>query len=80
MVIHNRAGTMRQDATAPIPSAPLPAPLTIQVIPASHGDRFACSRSRSHVLHAAYRAPLTPTDLAALWPAGPMIGGPGPTR
>ncbi|TYK43819.1 hypothetical protein [Actinomadura decatromicini] len=29
------------------------------------------------VLHAAYRAPLTPTELAALWPAGPPIGGPG---
>ncbi|OLT14161.1 hypothetical protein BJF79_03085 [Actinomadura sp. CNU-125] len=29
------------------------------------------------VLHAAYRAPLTPTDLAELWPAGPPIGGPG---
>lgn len=29
------------------------------------------------VLHAAYREPLTPTDLAALWPAGPPIGGPG---
>ncbi|SFP73687.1 hypothetical protein SAMN04489713_1175 [Actinomadura madurae] len=29
------------------------------------------------VLHAAYRAPLTPTDLADLWPAGPTVGGPG---
>ncbi|MDL4813779.1 hypothetical protein [Actinomadura opuntiae] len=29
------------------------------------------------VLQAAYRAPLTPTDLAELWPAGPAIGGPG---
>lgn len=29
------------------------------------------------VLHAAYRAPLTPTDLAELWPAGPPFGGPG---
>jgi hypothetical protein len=29
------------------------------------------------VLHAAYRAPLTPADLAELWPAGPPIGGPG---
>ncbi|MGI5205403.1 hypothetical protein ACQEU6_27955 [Spirillospora sp. CA-108201] len=27
------------------------------------------------VLQAAYRDPLTPTDLAALWPAGPTIGG-----
>jgi hypothetical protein len=29
------------------------------------------------VLHAAYRDPLTPDDLAALWPDGPSIGGPG---
>lgn len=29
------------------------------------------------VLHAAYRDPLTPADLAQLWPAGPPIGGPG---
>jgi hypothetical protein len=29
------------------------------------------------VLHAAYREPATPTDLAELWPAGPSIGGPG---
>lgn len=29
------------------------------------------------VLRAAYRAPLTPSDLAALWPDGPAIGGPG---
>jgi hypothetical protein len=28
------------------------------------------------LLHAAYREPLTPTDLATLWPAGPPIGGP----
>ncbi|MEV0661703.1 hypothetical protein ACIBI3_05050 [Actinomadura luteofluorescens] len=27
------------------------------------------------VLQAAYRDPLTPTDLAALWPSGPPIGG-----
>lgn len=27
------------------------------------------------VLRAAYRDPLTPSDLAALWPAGPAIGG-----
>jgi hypothetical protein len=31
------------------------------------------------VLHAAYRDPLSPSDLAALWPAGPAIGGPGGT-
>lgn len=31
------------------------------------------------VLHAAYRAPLTPADLVALWPTGPTIGGPGPS-
>jgi hypothetical protein len=29
------------------------------------------------VLRAAYRDPLTPDDLAALWPAGPAVGGPG---
>jgi len=29
------------------------------------------------VLHEAYRAPLTPAQLTALWPAGPRIGGPG---
>lgn len=29
------------------------------------------------VFHAAYRAPLTPTDLGDLWPEGPPIGGPG---
>lgn len=29
------------------------------------------------VLHAAYRSPLVPDQLAALWPAGPRIGGPG---
>jgi hypothetical protein len=29
------------------------------------------------VLHAAYRDPLTPADLAVLWPAGPPIGGTG---
>ncbi|HSV68345.1 MAG TPA: hypothetical protein VLJ59_20960 [Mycobacteriales bacterium] len=28
------------------------------------------------VLHAAYRGPLTPDELMALWPAGPPIGGP----
>ncbi|WP_328594091.1 hypothetical protein [Actinomadura macrotermitis] len=31
----------------------------------------------SKVLHAAYREPLTPSDLARLWPEGPVIGGPG---
>ncbi|MEV0408923.1 hypothetical protein [Actinoallomurus sp. NPDC050550] len=29
------------------------------------------------VLNAAYRDPLTPADLAELWPEGPPIGGPG---
>lgn len=29
------------------------------------------------VLHAAYRAPLTPTDLEELWREGPAVGGPG---
>ncbi|WP_146778809.1 hypothetical protein [Actinomadura craniellae] len=37
----------------------------------------ADARVIREVLHAAYRAPLTPTDLADLWPAGPPIGGPG---
>jgi hypothetical protein len=31
----------------------------------------------SEVLRAAYRDPLNPSDLAALWPDGPAIGGPG---
>lgn len=31
----------------------------------------------SRVLDAAYSDPLRPSDLAALWPAGPPIGGPG---
>jgi hypothetical protein len=29
------------------------------------------------VLNAAYRDPLTPGDLADLWPKGPVVGGPG---
>jgi len=29
------------------------------------------------VLRAAYRDPLTPTELMAMWPDGPCIGGPG---
>ncbi|TYK43828.1 hypothetical protein [Actinomadura decatromicini] len=29
------------------------------------------------VLRATYQAPLTPSDLAELWPAGPPVGGPG---
>ncbi|MDT4989429.1 MAG: hypothetical protein QOI74_3523 [Micromonosporaceae bacterium] len=29
----------------------------------------------AQILRAAYREPLTPRQLAALWPAGPMIGG-----
>ncbi|KAB2347977.1 hypothetical protein [Actinomadura rudentiformis] len=33
--------------------------------------------TKHEVLQAAYRDPLTPTDLAALWPAGPTIGGQG---
>lgn len=37
----------------------------------------ADARVIPEVLHAAYRAPLTPGDLAAFWPAGPPIGGPG---
>ncbi|MBA9001524.1 hypothetical protein HNR21_000406 [Actinomadura cellulosilytica] len=39
----------------------------------------ADARVIREVLHAAYRDPLTPTDLARLWPAGPPIGGPGST-
>jgi hypothetical protein len=35
------------------------------------------SPAAREVLHAAYRSPLTPDQLAALWPAGPPIGGPG---
>jgi hypothetical protein len=31
----------------------------------------------SEVLHAAYRDPLTPDDLTAIWPEGPPIGGSG---
>jgi hypothetical protein len=34
----------------------------------------------SRVLHAAYRDPLTPRDLATLWPSGPPIGGTGRDR
>ena len=34
-------------------------------------------RVGTEVLNAAYRAPLTPAELEALWPAGPPIGGPG---
>jgi hypothetical protein len=37
----------------------------------------AHDKAIQEVLHAAYRAPLTPADLAALWPQGPLIGGPG---
>ncbi|RFS80992.1 hypothetical protein D0T12_34220 [Actinomadura spongiicola] len=33
--------------------------------------------TRAAVLRDAYRVPLTPGDLTALWPAGPVIGGPG---
>ncbi|WP_141579363.1 hypothetical protein [Actinomadura sp. WMMA1423] len=31
--------------------------------------------TRTNVLQAAYRDPLTPSELEALWPAGPTIGG-----
>jgi hypothetical protein len=40
---------------------------------ADHGDPASVER----VLHAAYSRPLTPDDLARLWPAGPIVGGPG---
>jgi hypothetical protein len=33
--------------------------------------------TKTTVLQAAYRDPLTPSDLTALWPAGPTIGGQG---
>lgn len=33
--------------------------------------------TRTTVLQAAYRAPLTPSDLESLWPTGPTIGGQG---
>jgi hypothetical protein len=33
--------------------------------------------TRGNVLRAAYRDPLTPDDLTALWPTGPTIGGAG---
>jgi hypothetical protein len=29
------------------------------------------------VLHAAYREPLSPSDLQQLWPSSPAVGGPG---
>jgi hypothetical protein len=43
-------------------------------------DWFAALAEADHsvidqVLHAAYRNPLSPADLATLWPAGPPIGG-----
>ncbi len=37
----------------------------------------ADARVIGEVLHAAYRQPLTPAQLAELWPSGPPIGGPG---
>ncbi|MCO5972892.1 hypothetical protein [Actinoallomurus soli] len=37
----------------------------------------ASSATITRVLRAAYRSPLTPVDLAALWPQGPTVGGPG---
>lgn len=40
----------------------------------------ANERTIQQVLHAAYRAPLTPTDLESLWPEGPAVGGPGGSR
>jgi hypothetical protein len=33
----------------------------------------------SAVLQAAYRDPLSPDELTALWPSGPAFGGPGPS-
>jgi hypothetical protein len=50
-----------------------PAGIDWWVALADSGD----ARTVEHVLRAAYRRPLTPTDLAGLWPAGPPIGGPG---
>jgi hypothetical protein len=40
---------------------------------ADHADAATVQK----VLQAAYRRPLRPCDLAALWPAGPTLGGPG---
>ena len=40
---------------------------------ADHGDPATIDK----VLRTAYHHPLTPTDLAELWPAGPVIGGSG---
>lgn len=40
---------------------------------AEQGDK----QTRSDVLQAAYERPLCPADLAALWPDGPALGGPG---
>lgn len=37
----------------------------------------AAPEIRQRILYAAYGDPLTPEDLAALWPNGPTIGGPG---
>jgi hypothetical protein len=39
----------------------------------------ASAETVSAVLHAAYRDPLTPADLMALWPEGPAVGG-GPVE
>jgi hypothetical protein len=39
----------------------------------------ADAQTTGSVLRAAYRRPLTPADLADLWPSGPRIGGPGTT-
>lgn len=37
----------------------------------------ADAETKSRVLSASYRDPLTPEDLKELWPEGPTIGGPG---
>ena len=39
----------------------------------------APAEAQRSVLEAAYRDPLTPGQMAELWPAGPDIGGPGPS-
>jgi hypothetical protein len=39
----------------------------------------AAPETATKIIRTAYREPLTPEDLAALWPDGPSIGGPGAT-
>lgn len=50
-----------------------PAGLDWFVALADHGSRVVAQE----VLRAAYRDPLTPRQFRALWPDGPVVGGPG---